>query len=163
MTAPDGRYAKPFLAGWRTMDMNSHMANTAFLDLASDVRIAFLAEHGFSPGKFRQLAIGPVSRKDEVEYFREIGLHEQVTVTYAVAAMSRDGARWVLENEIWSEAAGVRAATVRSTGAWLDLRARKLIAPPQELLRVLTHIPRTSEFAELPGLPDSMRIEALTA
>ena len=55
--------------------------------------MAFFAEHGFAPGELRRLAVGPVIRKDEVEYFREVGRHETVTVTYAVLAMSADGAR----------------------------------------------------------------------
>lgn len=151
MTRPIGnRYAKQVLAGWATMDFNGHMANTAYLNLAADVRMAFFAEHGFPPREFRRLAIGPVMRKDEVEYFREIALHETVTVTYAALAMSSDGARFVLENEIWS-AAGERAATVRSTGGWLDQRARKLVAPPPALLAAFLQVPRTPEFVELPA------------
>ena len=148
--SPDfgGRYVREFLAGWGTMDFNGHMANTAYLDLAADVRMAFFAEHGFPPSEFRRLALGPVVRKDELEYFREVGLHERVTVTYAVLAMSADGARFVLENEIWS--AGKRAATVRSTGGWLDLRARRLVAPPAELLAAFVQVPRAPDFAELP-------------
>lgn len=152
MTSPFAdRYAREFLAGWGTMDFNSHMANWAYLNLAADVRMAFFAEHGFPPSEFRRLAIGPVMRKDELEYFREIGLHETVTVTHAALAMSPDGARFELENEIWS-AAGERAATVRSTGGWLDLRQRKLVAPPTALLAVLQQIPRAPAFVELPGL-----------
>lgn len=131
------------------MDFNGHLANTAYLNLAADVRMAFFAEHGFPPGEFRRLAIGPVIRKEELEYFREIGLHETVTVTYAVLAMSPDGSRFVLENEIWS-AAGERAAAVRSTGGWLDLRKRKLIVPPAELLAAFRQVPRTANFVELP-------------
>ena len=49
--APD-RYVRQFLAGWRTMDFNGHLANTAYLDLAADVRMAFFAEHGFPPTEF---------------------------------------------------------------------------------------------------------------
>ena len=144
----DGRYAHEFLAGWRTMDFNGHMANTAYLDLAADVRMAFFSEHGFAPSEFRRLAIGPVVKKDELEYFREIALYETVTVTYALLAMSADGARFVIENEIWS-AAGEKAATVRSTGGWLDLRARKLTAPPPALLAVFQKVPRAPGFVEL--------------
>lgn len=144
----DGRYAHEFLAGWGTMDVNGHMANTAYLDLAADVRMAFFAEHGFSPARFRQLAIGPVMKKDEVEYFREVALFETVTVTYALLAMSADGARFVIENEIWS-ASREKAATVRSTGGWLDLRARKLTAPPPELLAIFQKVPRAPDFVEL--------------
>jgi acyl-CoA thioester hydrolase len=145
----DGRYAREFLAGWGTMDFNGHMANTAYLDLAADVRMAFFSEHGFPPSEFRRLAIGPVIRKDEVEYFREVGLYDTVTLTYAVLAMSPDGARFVVENEILS-AAGQRAATVRSTGGWLDLRARKLVAPPPALLAAFAKVPRAPGFVDLP-------------
>ena len=145
-----GRYAREFLAGWGTMDFNGHMANTAYLDLAADVRMAFFAEHGFPPREFQRLAIGPVMKKDELEYFREVGLHDTVTVTYAALAMSADGARFVVENEIWS-AAGERAATVRSTGGWLDLKARALTIPPGPLALVMQNAPRTAAFAELPG------------
>ena len=150
VSAPDpARYARQFLAGWWTMDFNGHLANTAYLDLAADVRMAFFAEHGFPPSEFRRLAIGPVVRKDELEYFREINLHESVTVTYAALAMSPDGARFALENEIWT-AGGERAAVVRSTGGWLDLRARKLVAPPPALLKALERVPRAPSFSELP-------------
>ncbi|HEY1138949.1 MAG TPA: thioesterase family protein [Lysobacter sp.] len=145
----DDRYAREFFAGWRTMDFNSHMANTAYLDLAADVRMTFFAEHGFPPAEFRRLGLGPVIRKDEIEYFREVGLCETVTVTYAMRAMSADGARFVLENEIW-RADGQRAAKVLSTGGWLDLQARKLIAPPQALLDAFVQVPRSAEFVELP-------------
>ena len=150
MTSPfTGRYAREFIAGWGTMDFNGHLANTAYLDLAADVRMAFFAEHGFPPSEFRRLAIGPVVRRDELEYFREVGLHDTVTVTYAALAMSADGARFMLENEIWT-AAGERAAVVRSTGGWLDLRARRLVAPPAELLAAFMQVPRSPEFTELP-------------
>jgi acyl-CoA thioester hydrolase len=125
----DGRYAREFLAGWGTMDANGHMGNTSYLDMAADVRMAFFAEHGIPPAEFRRLALGPVVQKEEIEYFREIGLHETVTVTYAVLAMSPDGTRFTVENEIFLPN-GERAAVVRSTGGWLDLRARKLVAPP---------------------------------
>lgn len=145
----DDRYTKEFFAGWGAMDFNGHLAGRAYLDLAADVRMAFFAEHGFPPSEFRRLTLGPVIRKDELEYFREIGLHEIVTVTYAALAMSADGARFVVENEVWS-ARGERAATIRSTGGWLDLRARKLVAPPAELLAAFQQVPRLPDFVELP-------------
>ena len=152
---PQERYAKDFLAGWGAMDANGHLANTAYLDLAADARMAFFAEHGFPPSEFLRLALGPVIRKDELEYFREVGLHDTVTVTFAVLAMSPDGSRFIVENEIWN-AGGERAATVRSTGGWLDLRARKLVAPPAALLVTLEQVPRAPGFLELTTRADKM-------
>jgi len=124
------------------------MANWAYLNLAADVRMAFFAEHGFAPREFHRRALGPVMRKDELEYFHEVGLHETVTVTCAALGMTCDGARFILENEIWL-GAGERAATVKSTGGWFDLRERKLVVPPPELLAVLQQIPRAPGFVEL--------------
>lgn len=69
-------------------------------------------------------------RKGELEYFREVGLHETVTVTYAALAMSPDGSRFVVENEIWT-AAGERASTVRSTrGLARSMRGSSLRRQP---------------------------------
>jgi acyl-CoA thioester hydrolase len=147
------RYAKELRAGWGDMDLNGHLANRAYLDLAADVRLAFFAEHGFPPGELRRLAIGPVMRRDEMEYFREVGLYDALTVTYAMLAMSADGARFVVENEVWTMR-GERAAMIRSTGGWLDLRARKLVAPPEALLKVMRQVPRAPDFAELTPLRD---------
>jgi acyl-CoA thioester hydrolase len=149
--ASGGRYARQFLAGWGAMDFNGHLANTAYLDLAADARMTFFSEHGFAPIEFRRLGIGPVIQKDEIEYFREIHLHETVAVTCAVAGMSVDGSRFVVENEIWS-AAGKRAAVVRSAGGWLDHHARQLVAPPEALLAAFRLVPRTADFVELPPI-----------
>ncbi|HEY4231530.1 MAG TPA: thioesterase family protein [Thermoanaerobaculia bacterium] len=54
MPPPAAAYAKPFRAGWGTMDFNGHMANTAHLDLAADLRMAFFSERGFPPAEFRR-------------------------------------------------------------------------------------------------------------
>lgn len=59
----------------------------------------------------------------------------------------KDG--FVVENEIWL-ASGERAATVRSTGGWLDLRERKLVTPPPALFAAFAKAPRHPDFAELP-------------
>jgi acyl-CoA thioester hydrolase len=144
-------YRKTFTAGWGQIDANGHLANTAYLDLAADVRLSFFAEHGFPPGEFRRLAIGPVVKKDEVEYFREVSLHDAVTVTFAALAMSADGARFVVENEIWL--GDERAAVVRSTGGWLDLQRRRLTAPPAALQAAMRQVPRAPGFTVLPSLP----------
>lgn len=149
MTGVTNRYAKVFVAGWGQMDFNGHLANTAYLDLAADTRLSFFSEHGFPPSELRRLALGPVVRKDELTYFREVGLHDSVTVTFAALAMSIDGARFIVENEIWLST-GEQAATVRSSGGWLDLRQRTLVAPPPALLAALMQVPRSPEFEELP-------------
>ncbi len=139
------------LATWGDMDFNAHMRNTAFLDKAADMRLTFFAAHGMPIAEFVRLGVGPVVRRDEVEYFREIRLFEELRVTIAAAAMSEDGARFVIRNEFF-KMDGVLAARVLSSGGWLDLAARRLVVPPAALLEAMRQMPRTEHFSELPPL-----------
>ena len=143
-------FTKTLYAGWADMDFNSHMKNTAYLDKAADVRQMFLMEHGFPVEEFVRLRIGPVVMKDEVEYFKEVGLQQKIDVNYALAGHSADGSRFLLRHEIF-RSDGKRAARVTSAGGWLDLNARKLIAPPPALLDAMNLLERTSDFVELPS------------
>ena len=143
-------YVKKLYAGWADMDFNSHMRNTAYLDKAADVRQMFLIEHGFPIEEFMRLRIGPVVMKDELEYFKEVGLQQEITVTYALAGHAPDGSRFLLRHEIF-RSDGKLAARVTSTGGWLDLAQRKLIAPPPPLLAAMNSLDKTSDFAVLPS------------
>ena len=129
-------YAKTLYAGWADMDFNAHMKNTAYLDKAADVRQMFLIEHGFPVEEFLRLRIGPVVMKDEVEYFREVGLQQQIRVTYALAGHAPDGSRFRLRHEIFRPD-GELSARVTSLGGWLHLDERRLIAPPPPLLAAM--------------------------
>ncbi len=147
MAAKPSGFSKTLYVGWGDLDANGHMRNTAYLDKAADVRMYYFAEHGFPSREFARVGIGPVIRKDEVEYFRELHLLDAVTVTLEVEALSADSARFLLRNEFWRD--GQLAARVRTTGGWLDLAARKLIAPPEKLRLLLDTAPRTDDFREL--------------
>ena len=136
-------YEKSMMAGWGDMDFNSHMRNTAYLDKSADVRMLFFAEHGFTMDTFRRLRIGPVIRKDALEYFKEVGLLMPLRVTLTLSALSADGGQWEMQNEFYRPD-GKLAARVTSAGGWLDLAQRKLVPPPPELLEALRAMPRTS-------------------
>jgi len=143
-------YMKKLYAGWADMDFNSHMANTAYLDKAADVRQMFLMEHGFPVEEFLRLRVGPVVRKDEVEYFREVGLQQEITVTFELAGHAPDGSRFLLRHEIFCPE-GELSARVTSAGGWLDLDKRKLVVPPPALLAAMNSLGKTSDFVILPS------------
>jgi acyl-CoA thioester hydrolase len=124
--------------------------NTAYLDKTADVRQMFLIEHGFPMEGFLRLRVGPVVMKDEVEYFREVGLQQEITVTYALAGHAEDGSRFQVRHEIF-RADGKLAARVTSSGGWLNLDERKLMAPPRALLGAMNLLDRTSDFVVLPS------------
>lgn len=141
-------YSKTFVAGWGEMDCNSHMRNTAYLDRSADVRMMFFADNGFPMSEFMTRRFGPVVMKDEIEYFREVSLLGEFTVTFGLAGLADDGSRMALRNE-FRMVDGKLIARVTSTGGWLDLAARKLIRPPEALMAVLRTLDRTEDYREL--------------
>jgi acyl-CoA thioester hydrolase len=142
-------FKKTLFAGWGDMDFNSHMRNTAYLDKAVDVRMLYFASRGFSMSEFMRLRIGPVVMKDEVEYFREFKLLDEMHVTFSLAGLSEDASRMMLRNDFYR--GEELAARVTSTGGWLDLAARKLVTPPDELATALRSLGNSDDFQVLPG------------
>ena len=145
------RYETRFHARWGDMDFNAHMANTAFLDAAGDVRMQYFASVGFPMSEFARLRIGPVVRRDELDYQRELRLLEPVLATLELGGLSGDGARFRMCNEFRRED-GQLAARVVSLGGWLDLSARKLTVPPPALAAAMQALARSADFIELPSL-----------
>ena len=139
------------------MDFNGHMRNTAYLDAAGDLRVRYFADHGFTAGEFERLQVGPVILRDTLEYYRELHLLEEVEVRLSLLGLSDDGSHFRMRNDFRrldgeNSQNGQKIARVESTGGWLDLRARKLAMPPEELRTVLQGMPRTADFAALDSL-----------
>ena len=143
-------FERRMTAGWGDMDFNSHMANTAYLNKAADLRMMYLAEKGFPMAEFKRLNIGPVVMKDEIGYFKEVLLLDQITVTLACAGLSQDGSRWMLRSDIY-RGDGKLAARITSSGGWLDLTARRLVTPPPPLLAAWQALYQTDDLVELPS------------
>ncbi len=143
-------YEKTLVAGWGDMDFNAHMRNTAYLDKSADLRMMYFADAGFPMGEFQRLKLGPVVKKDEVEYFKEFHLLDEVRITMALAGLSEDGSRMKLRNDFYRQDA--LAARVTSTAGWFDLANRKLTSPPQALLDALRALARSDDFEILPNI-----------
>jgi len=141
-------FEKTFQVAWAHLDANGHMANTAYLDICVDVRFSYFASQGFPPGEFAKQRIGPVVRRDEVDYYRELHMLQSIRVTFALAGLSDDASRFILRNDIFRED-GQLAARVTSHGGWLDLNARKLVAAPDGLASALRNLSRTDDFESL--------------
>lgn len=136
-------------ARWPDMDQNGHMRTTAYLEVAEDCRMQYFASEGFDMATFAELRIGPVVRRDVLEYTAELRLLQPATIELRIAAMSADGARFRMRNTIRREDGRV-AATVTSDVGWLDLEQRRLTAPPESLRVLLERMARTDDYEELP-------------
>ena len=143
-------FERAFHVSWAQLDANGHMANTAYLDLVVDVRFMYFASRGFPPAEFQRRRMGPVVRRDEVDYHRELHLLDPVRVNLLLCGISDDGSRFRIRNEIRRED-GELAARITTLGGWFDLNARRLVAPPPELADALRDLDRTPDYESLPS------------
>ena len=68
-----------------------------------------------------RLRVSWVMMKDEVEYRREIKWMEEISITVSLAGLAPDGSRFKVRNDFFFRADDQLAATVTSTGGFLDL------------------------------------------
>ncbi|WP_303311183.1 thioesterase family protein [Hymenobacter sp. BT730] len=141
-------FAKTYTARWADLDPNMHMRHSAYTDYAAQVRLEFLSEQGFSLAHFAKLAIGPILFREDTRFFKEVGLSEQIRVTGELAGINEDGSRWRIVHSIY-KADNRLAATVTVDGAWLDLRARKLVVPPAEITAVMRQLTHHDTYADI--------------
>src|SRR5205085_10694043 len=94
-------FEKEFTVSWAQLDANGHMANTAFLDICVDVRFAHFESQGFPASEFARLRIGPVVRRDEADYYREMHRLQPSKVNFALAGISDDASRFRIRHEVF--------------------------------------------------------------
>src|SRR5688500_20132368 len=94
-------FERKFQVGGRDVDPNGHVANMVYLEYAVDTRIAFFASQGFPPINFLRYGFGPVIKSDFVEYFRELMMLEEFSVTMENGGFSEDGSRFRVINNIY--------------------------------------------------------------
>lgn len=141
-------FERIYTAGWTDVDLNGHLANTAYLGFAVNTRMAFFAECGFTPTEFARYEVGPVIKSDHTDYFREIMMLETLRVTMENGGHSSDGSRFRVVNNIY-KANGIHAGRVVSIGGWLGLSERRLVLPPEKLKEAWFRLERTEDFEEL--------------
>jgi acyl-CoA thioester hydrolase len=147
MTTSDAApFAIQLFARWSDMDFNQHMRNAAYLGASEDCRLRFLAERGFPATELARRRIGPVVLEDRLVYKKELALLERFRVELVMAAMTRDVRRMKVRNTFQRDRDGAPAATVESVVMWLDLDARRVIAPPEDLAAAWLGLARAGDF-----------------
>ena len=137
-------------ADWLLCDPNHHMRNSAFLDVSVHCRMRFFQESGFPVEEFDRRQIGPVVRSDHIDYRREVRHLDPLRVELWLAGASPRMSRFRFRNVVLRDGGESIAAVITTEAGWLDLSARKLINPPDDLVAMMEGIKRTPEYVELP-------------
>ena len=83
--------------------------------------------------------------EDRVEYRKELRLLQHFSVGMQVSALSEDGAKFIMVNEVLNPR-GELCARVVTSAAWFSLETRKVAAPPPGLKAAMEAAERTEDF-----------------
>ncbi|WP_210584709.1 thioesterase family protein [Streptomyces sp. GESEQ-35] len=125
--------------GYET-DVQGHLNQAVYLNYAEHARWSLLQAAGISQAGLIAQGVGPVALETTIRYKRELLAGDEVEVTCDF--VWGEGKTFRIEQTI-RKADGTVAAEVTGVGGLLDLKARKLVAAPQE---------RFKELASDPGL-----------
>lgn len=133
---------------WSQMDPNMHLRHSAYADFCAQARSNMLQEFGLSLQALNKQKIGPILFREELTYYREIGLDEIVRVTVELSRFDVKTSRFSFRHVILKKD-DVQAAIVLVDGAWIDTAKRKLTTIPEEWLSVIDQLPRTDDYLEI--------------
>ena len=149
MTNKADQFEQRFNVGWSDLDGNAHMGNASYLGHASDTRMHYFTENGFTMARFASEKFGPVVVRDELTYRRELRLMDEFVVDFELVGLSESGTRFKVRNTFWTASREV-AASVTSEGVWFDLEHRRPRVPPSDLDTLMRALRRASDYAEIP-------------
>lgn len=134
---------------WADLDPNGHVRHSVYYDYGAQARVALLEKKGLGLGWMAKNMIGPVLFREQAKFLRELHMSEEITIDFQVAGESEDGRKWRIVHNI--RRGDELCAVLDMDGAWLDLRARKIVVPPEELRIAFSNLPRTEDFEVLPS------------
>lgn len=141
-------YLKKFEIRWSDTDANRHLANSSYINFMSHTRMSFLMENGFSQKELAQRNIGPVVFYEHIYYFQEVFSGKPVEVSLQLKGISEDGMYFEFLHNFYDHK-GNNFARCEMMGAWIDLKARKLIVLPEDLYANLSSLEHTEDFRVL--------------
>lgn len=130
---------------WADLDPNAHMRHTAYNDYAAQVRVSLFDVLGTPLNKLVAMGYGPVLFHEDTTFYSEVFMNEKITVNCAALGYRSDMKVWKFRQQV-KKHDGTLACQIIATGAFMDLKQRKVVVPPDFLLKMLDNIPKTVDF-----------------
>lgn len=135
---------------WSDLDPNFHLRHSVYYDWGAFCRVEFLNEYGLTADVMTQLQFGPILFREECIFRREIKSGDAVRMNLQVTKARKDYSRWTIQHQV-TKNGGILCAVITVDGAWMNLRERKLMSPPEKVHEVFEKMPRAEGFAWLAG------------
>jgi acyl-CoA thioester hydrolase len=117
--------------------------------------VAALLAVGITDTHMQEMHFGPILFREECVFKREIRMSHPVEVHVRLSKARPDASRWSFRQE-FVRADGTLCAVLTAEGAWIDMKLRKVTAPPAELANGMLTLPRTDDF-EMLAMPEEKK------
>jgi acyl-CoA thioester hydrolase len=135
----------PVQIRWSDIDANLHLRHSVYYDWGALCRIDFLNSHKLTMDVMRQLHIGPVIFREECVFRKEIKPDDKVSIDLLLAKAKKDFSRWTIKHRLIKED-NILCATLTVDGAWIGIKERKLVLPPEFVQNVFATMPKDENF-----------------
>ncbi|MFF2550552.1 acyl-CoA thioesterase [Nocardia sp. NPDC058058] len=122
------------------LDINGHLNQAVYLQYAEHARWEMLRAAGTPGEKLVAAGIGPVVLENNIKYFRELHLGDEVTVS---CEFEWQGGKVFTMRQLIRKLDGTVSAELTVIAGIMDLKARKLVSDPGAALRGLAESPGT--------------------
>ena len=137
-------FEQPVTVRWSDLDPNGHVRHSVYYDYGTFARIAYWQKYGFGPDWMASNNCGPVLFREEAHFLRELNSGDELVINMRLSGLSDDHRKWSMRHEIRRGAE--LCATLDMDGAWLDLKTRRVAAPPKDLMKRFEALAQTEDF-----------------
>ncbi|MCC2644249.1 MAG: hypothetical protein K0R94_27 [Burkholderiales bacterium] len=141
-------FRKEMEVRWSDIDANSHVTHTSYAQFATHTRTQWMQSIGYAMNDLLNKDLSAVLLKEETEYYREVFLGEQVSVELFMLGHTQDYSRWRFLHNIYNSKHKLSAKHI-VYGAWINTQTRKICPPPDDLIRLIDELPKSSDFTIL--------------
>lgn len=116
------------------LDSYQHVNNATYLALYEEARWELITQRGYGYKRVHETGLGPVILEVNVKFLKELKLREEIKITVEVT--SYDTKIFKMKQQML-KANGDVASEAVITGAFFDLKNRKLLPPNAEWLQAI--------------------------
>jgi acyl-CoA thioester hydrolase len=116
------------------LDSYQHVNNATYLSLYEEARWELCTSRGYGYKDFHASGTGPVILGVEIKFLKELNLREKIGITFEL--LSYEKKIFKMKQQMIKENGDVASEAV-FTGAYFDMKERKIIPPSPEWLKVL--------------------------
>lgn len=141
------QFEKKLQLRWSDLDPINHVRHSVYYDFGAQVRTELFIAKGIHLEEMARRGFGPILFEEQAKFRRELRFGDDLYMNVNLIGLRKDYGRFSFLHEIRRQ--DEICATVQVTGAWIDLKARKLTLPPQDFITQFEDLPRHADFAWL--------------